>query len=50
MASRDAEVRAVVSRLDALLGALAANVDALTAILVPGGDAPPADAKEAAAP
>jgi hypothetical protein len=49
MASRDAEVRDVVARLDDLLGALAANVDALTAILVPG-DAPPADAKEAAAP
>jgi hypothetical protein len=33
VASRDEEVRAVVAELDALLGALGANVDALNGIL-----------------
>ena len=43
MASRDQEIRDVVTELDGLLAALRANVNALTAILVPpnGNPAPP---------
>lgn len=41
--SKDDEIRGVVGQLDALLDQLRANVDALTAILVP-----PEDAKEPA--
>lgn len=40
MASRDKEIRAVVSQLDAILAALSANVDQLNGILTrpAGGD------------
>ncbi len=38
MASRDAEIRAVVSQLDEILAALRTNVDELSGILTrPGG-------------
>lgn len=48
MASRDSEVRQVTARLDALLDALAVNVAALNAILIPpAADAAP-DMKEPA--
>jgi hypothetical protein len=48
VASRDAEVRQVAARLDLLLDALAVNVAALNAILIPpAGEAVP-DLKEAA--
>lgn len=38
MASRDKEIRAVVSELDAILAALSANVDALNGILTSPAD------------
>lgn len=38
MASRDKEIRAVVSQLDAILAALSANVDALNGILTRPAD------------
>jgi len=43
VASRDQEIREVVAELDGLLGQLRANVEALSAILVPpnGNPAPP---------
>lgn len=50
MASRDSEIRDVIARLDDLLDDLAANVEALTAILDPDGTAPPPEPEEAAAP
>jgi hypothetical protein len=49
VASRDSEVRQVTARLESLLDALAVNVAALTAILIPPVPGPPApDAKEPA--